>query len=199
MINATNGFIEPKKRFEAITKNNHPLDEVISALQKEIRRGKTEEAFYWALELFESNFQRYLWKRLKVIANEDIGIANPQAIILIDTLAREFDDFLKDERHGSARLCLANAILYLTQSKKTRAADDLQGVVRLRRDLKNWRLTIPDYALDKHTKRGRILKRSWKHWIEEGCQLENHDININVWADEANDLRQKEPKQNELF
>jgi len=32
---------------------------------------------------------------------------------------------------------------------------------------------IPDFALDKHTARGRAAKRSWKHFWEEGARLEN--------------------------
>jgi hypothetical protein len=32
-------------------------------------------------------------------------------------------------------------------------------------------LAVPDYALDKHTIRGRSLGRGVQHWREEGCVL----------------------------
>lgn len=38
--------------FKPTTKNNYLLDEAVSALQKEIRRGNEENALFWALELF---------------------------------------------------------------------------------------------------------------------------------------------------
>jgi len=190
----------PQKRWELKTKNGYEFLEVVSTLQKTIRRGLIEDSFYWALELSEGGYHPYLWNRLKVIANEDIGIADPLAIILIHTLAEEYHDFIKDKkRQGSARLCLANAILYLCRAKKTRAADDLQGYIRMGRDHGTIELKqIPDYGLDKHTKRGRMMGRKWDHWIEEGCKLINENKTINKWASKANQLRKKGEK-NKLF
>ena len=33
---------------------------------------------------------------------------------------------------------------------------------------------IPDFAFDKHTKKGRKLGRGFAHFIEEGCKLVPH-------------------------
>lgn len=33
------------------------------------------------------------------------------------------------------------------------------------------RLEIPDYALCKHTGKGRERGRGWEHWFTEGCKL----------------------------
>ena len=156
--------------YQLKTENNYDFGEVISALQKEIRRGHETEAMFWALELYE-RYGKALWTRLQVIVNEDIGIANPQAIILIETLKKQFEEFVKGDRDGSMRLALANAILYLCRSPKSREADHFQCVVNQRRLQQEWRLDIPNYALDKHTSRGARMKRSWQHWFEVGCQL----------------------------
>lgn len=83
--------------------------EVISALQKSIRRGDEAASMFWALELYEE-YGRALWTRLQVIVNEDIGIANPEAMILIQALKIQFEDFVKGGRDGSMRLVLANAV-----------------------------------------------------------------------------------------
>lgn len=144
--------------------------EVISALQKEIRRGNETAAMYWALELYEK-YGKGLWTRLQVIVNEDIGLANVEAIILIQTLKTQFEDFVKAGRDGSMRLALANAILYLCRSPKSRESDHFQCVCNQRRLQHGWRLEIPDYALDKHTSRGARMNRGWEHWFEVGCQL----------------------------
>lgn len=59
-----------------MTPKGYDLHEVISALQKELRRGKEYEAVYWASEL-ESFNPKLLWNRVRVIASEDVGIATP--------------------------------------------------------------------------------------------------------------------------
>ena len=37
-------------------------------------------------------------------------------------------------------------------------------------------LPIPDYAYDKHSRKGRTMGRGWDHFFEEGSRLENHEI-----------------------
>lgn len=153
------------------TQTNFPLDEVISALQKDIRRGNEERAMYWALDLIP-RFEAYLWRRLCVIVNEDIGIANPTLLLLVPSQRALFMEFREAGRDGSARLVLANTILLLCRSPKSRLADHFQCVVnqeRLQPHVTEY--SIPDYALDKHTRRGKNMKRGLDHWLDEGCLL----------------------------
>ncbi len=42
---------------QILTKNGYDFFEVASAFQKSIRRGMEKEAMYWAIELYESNYQ----------------------------------------------------------------------------------------------------------------------------------------------
>ena len=42
-----------KDEWKPITRNHYQYDEVVSALQKEIRRGNEFNAFFWGLELCE--------------------------------------------------------------------------------------------------------------------------------------------------
>jgi replication-associated recombination protein RarA len=67
------------------TAGGYPFYEVASALQKEIRRGREEEAMYWALEL-AGQYDDFLWRRLAIIASEDIGPADSTLAGLIETL-----------------------------------------------------------------------------------------------------------------
>lgn len=151
------------------TQSGYPLLEVISALQKEIRRGNEENAMYWALELVP-HFEAYLWRRLIVIVNEDIGIANPFLLQLVPTQREVYNEFREQGRDGSARLALANVILLMCRSPKSRVADHFQCAVNQDR-LHGKHLEIPDHALDKHTARGRKMKRGTAHWLAEGCVL----------------------------
>lgn len=152
------------------TQNGYLLFEVISALQKDIRRGNEEAAMYWALELVPK-YEAYLWRRLIVILNEDIGIANIQLLAVVPVQRAMYTEFREDGRDGSARLVLANVILAMCRSPKSRAADHFQCVINQGRLQGKLKLEIPDYALDKHTSRGRGMGRGVQHWRDEGCQL----------------------------
>ena len=53
------------------TKRGYQFSEVSSAMQKGIRRGDAALAGYWALELWESGFGQYVWRRLLTVSAED--------------------------------------------------------------------------------------------------------------------------------
>lgn len=143
--------------------------EVCSSLQKSVRRGDEQGAGYWCFELYP-RFSQILWTRLRVIAVEDISVADSQVVILIDSLANHFHALKKP---GSQRLCLAAAILSLCRAKKSRVADHLACVIHQRRLQKQWKLEPPDFALDHHTRRGRRMGRGWDFWFSQGTYLEN--------------------------
>ncbi len=166
--------------YQLCTTGEYPMDEVASALQKCIRRGLEEEALYWALEL-ETEFMMYVWKRLAITAAEDIGMANPMASVLINSLWQTYETVRKNSATKSVdENVLAFAVLYLCRSPKNREVDDFKNVVveerkdqqRLNGDAQNpVRREIPDFALDMHTERGRKMKRGIKHWWEEGTRI----------------------------
>ena len=74
----------------------YPLDIVSSAIQKCIRRGRLYESCFWASELLDGkwNYGNYLWKRLTTVASEDIGLANPNVMVLV---RGEFTEWKKDK------------------------------------------------------------------------------------------------------
>jgi len=77
---------------EKITANGYAADEVISSLQKDIRRSRKEEAAFWAYELCISGeeFHEKLWERFFTIAVEDISFGNDHSAILIRSLYEAF-------------------------------------------------------------------------------------------------------------
>lgn len=175
--------------FRPFTQNGYPLDEIISALQKDIRRGNEEQALYWCLEL-TPRFEAYLWRRLLVICNEDIGIANPDILIQIAALRLQFFEFRDEGKDGTCRLILANAIMLMCRSPKARTADHLQRVVTQQwlDEALDGRRSIPDYALDKHTRRGKQLGRGFDHWVDEGCLLAQPGDVADPYAERAQAL-----------
>jgi len=150
------------------TKNDYALDEVVSALQKSIRRSKEREALFWAHELYLSGYSEYLFKRLFIICSEDIGLAEPELPAQLWSLY-QMHLFLKKKQNGDPGLAVAHAVLLMARSPKSRMVCDAWYVVG-----KMEKLDIPDHALDQHTARGRAKGRTWKteqgvnFWLEEG-------------------------------
>ena len=67
--------------------------EVTSALQKCIRRGLERDAMFWATELWAScdkTGREYIWHRLRVIASEDVGLADNNACVQVSALYANF-------------------------------------------------------------------------------------------------------------
>jgi replication-associated recombination protein RarA len=171
------------------TKNGYAFDEVASALQKEIRRGNEEMAYFWAKEL-ESRYYKYLWKRLTIIASEDIGTANDQAVVFINALRNNYF-FLRDNTKKELEVdynMVAHAVLYLCRSPKSRENDNFLWVMEhdyrgdfgmIEKNLPE----IPDYALDKHTQRGRGKGRKWEHFVKEATKVNNEDTDVNKYAE----------------
>jgi replication-associated recombination protein RarA len=162
---------EIKSKNKAANPSRYDFHELLSALQKEIRRGKEYNAVFWAVEL-ESFNAKALWNRLRVIASEDVGLANPVAPLIIDVLEKQYKD-AKGRKNDSWRLFLVHAVLFLARSPKSRMVDDLLIAVYSNTKYRNERLEIPDYALDMHALRGRKMGRGFKHFIEEGSKIAN--------------------------
>jgi len=165
--------------YQQVTKFGHDFGEAASALQKSIRRGLEEEAMYWALEFALAGYHAYLWKRLVVIATEDIGAANHQLVNTVVNLCNHILTLLKDPsakkrpKHDKYDLCmLGYVILEMARSPKSREADDFTNHVLRMRRVKG-RREVPDYALDMHTARGRKMGRGVEHFWLEGAKLEN--------------------------
>jgi replication-associated recombination protein RarA len=176
--------------YQAFTQNGYGLDEIISALQKDIRRGHEEAALYWALELLP-RYEAYLWRRLLVICNEDIGIAQPEVLTTVHILRSQYFEFRGEGKDGTCRLILANAILLMCRSPKARTADHFQRVVTqswMEAKAAGAKRPIPDYALDKHTLRGKQAGRGFAHWVDEGCQLSNPGAVDDPYAERAQAL-----------
>lgn len=155
----------------ANTENGYNRFELLSALQKAIRRGKEAEALRWAAEL-ERHSYPILWNRLEIIASEDIGPADPMMHVKIAALRAQYEAAVT-RRSPAYRLFLANAVLMLARSPKSRAVDDLVWTVYWEKKNNEELPEIPDYAQDHHTGKGTV-----EDWINEGCHLENEAEDI---------------------
>ncbi len=172
----------------ANTANDHEFFEASSAFQKAIRRGDEDAAMHWMIELYEFNrnpkpsrYDEYLWKRIRIIVSEDIGLAEPNLPAVIEALYLCYKDQKKKDianggKHGAQRLQLTHAVLLLVRAKKSRLVDNALGTYWDRWKGNGHEMKIPDYALDKHTQKGKSMGRGYEHFFTEGVKLENEDI-----------------------
>jgi len=167
----------PSHEWDTITtKHGYKADEVISALQKSIRRGKEEDAVFFAYEMLVTSDElgKKFWQRIRIIAIEDVGLANPSLTSTVSALYQTYS-----ELKGQADAMLAGmfATILLTRSDKSRYVDELYNNLRTKVETENYKRDIPDYALDKHTSRGEALGRDKLHFWKVASMLER-DISI---------------------
>ncbi len=137
--------------------------DVSSAMQKAIRRQDARLAGYWAIELFESGFAEYVWRRLLTISAEDCwGLITFE----IEALHRSWQ-IIDRRKKGGGRVFVAKAVILLCLARKCRDADHLTNLVydpkavtdaQITRDLERARAKpeeIPPYAFDVHTGKGK--------------------------------------------
>jgi len=164
----------------AVTVHGYPLDEVVSALQKTIRRAHVDEAMWWACEMNRSGYGAYCWRRLMVICNEDIGIADHHAPVLVASLWTMAKELQSHAGSGSAAEkanrewdseTLLHAVWYLARTEKNRELADAGSLIYIRQD-RGERPEIPDFALDGHVARGRAMGRSEGYFQREGRKIE---------------------------
>lgn len=155
---------------ETKTRNGFAADEIISCLQKSIRRSMVEEACEYAYELYISSPQllEKMWRRLLTISVEDIGFGNLDAAGYVNTLNDMRKNFPYDD--GDQPMYFIHAIRILCSSEKDRSSDYLKNII-----IKGFAMgkipEILDVALDKHTKRGKLMGRGSKHFFEEGTKV----------------------------
>ncbi len=156
---------------DVTTFNGFPADHVISALQKEIRRGNSENAALLAYEMVLTSpaLEDYLWQRLMIISVEDVGFGDPQAPILINSLVQMLSRM--DRSVAERKLFAVHAARYLCQAQKDRSSDEMINWMIHGVAAGTLRPTIPDYALDMHTGDGQKMGRGKAHFWAEGAKV----------------------------
>jgi len=160
----------PRKQLPP-TRHGYSPWEVISAMQKTVRRGDVDGTMYWAAELDASGYTAWMWKRMLVFASEDIGPAEPPEFFTAIWNLRQLHKEMSRRDPSEGRLQVLHAAYLLATAKKSRAI--VMACCYYYTDT-HPHLEIPDEALDRHTQRGRRMGRGWEHFQEEGDHLENH-------------------------
>jgi len=156
---------------------------VSSSLQKMVRRGKEYEAAYWAYILHQSGYGQYLWRRLSIIASEDVGNGTPLGSILVSSLQQNWillhkhnKEPLMDKFHLPLQ-----AILFLCSSKKSREVNSLARVVD--QEFKGGkRLEIHPDCIDPHTDEGKQIYGRFKDDDSSDRKKKRLDLWFSNWS-----------------
>ena len=90
--------------------------DVVSAFIKSIRGSNVDAGIFWLARMLEAGDDpRFIARRLIILASEDIGMADPQALVVAVAAAQAVDHVGLPE----AQLNLAQAVVYLAQAPKS--------------------------------------------------------------------------------
>jgi putative ATPase len=92
--------------------------DVLSAFIKSIRGSDPDAGLYWLARMLEAGEDpRLVTRRMVILASEDIGLADPQSLLVADAAARALEFVGLPE----ARLNLAQAVIHLSLAPKSNA------------------------------------------------------------------------------
>jgi putative ATPase len=125
----------------------------ISALIKSVRGSDPDAGLYWMSRMIEAGEDpRFLARRLVILASEDIGLADPQALLMAEAAARAVEYVGLPE----AALNLAEAVIYLARAPKSNSVVVALG--RAQDDVRSGApQEVPNHLRDSHYKAAASL------------------------------------------
>lgn len=144
--------------------------DTISAFIKSLRGSDPDASLYWlARMVYAGEDPHYIFRRMIVLASEDVGLADPQAVGVVMACAASFDRVGMPE----GRYPLAQAALYLATAPKSNTVmgffDALAAVEQEKED--DVPLHLRDANRDKHSfghGKGYLYPHSYReHWVEQ--------------------------------
>jgi len=156
----------------ATSVNGFPFDELRSVLQKSIRRGLIEEAVLAAYEFFSSGpeAEEVLWRRLEIIATEDVGFGLIEAPVILESLNQQR---LRMADRGDRWMYSVHAVRLLATAKKDNTSMELACWAQFATARGERKVVVEDFMVDLHTRRGAAMGRDVKHWWLDGAKLRN--------------------------
>jgi putative ATPase len=144
--------------------------DTISAFIKSLRGSDPDAALYWlARMVYAGEDPRFIFRRMVILAGEDVGLADPNAIVVVNACAQAFDRVGMPE----GRYPLAQAALYLATAPKSNSVmgffDALAAVERERES------GVPNHLRDTNRDKqsfghgqGYLYPHAYRdHWIEQ--------------------------------
>jgi len=128
-----------QRRFLGFDKQGEEYYNVISAFIKSLRASQPDAALYYLARMVEAGQDPlYIARRMVVFASEDIGMAQPTAIVVANEVFRACETI----GYPECAINLAHGAIYLATAKKDRSAYD--GLQKALEDVKRYgNLPVP--------------------------------------------------------
>ena len=152
----------------AIDQNGENYYDILSALIKSIRGSDVDASLHYLARFLKCEDLEMITRRLLISSYEDIGFGNLDAAVQVNTLNEMRKNFPYDD--GDQPMYFIHAIRVLCASEKDRSSDYLKNIV-IKSFAMGKKIEIPDIALDKHTRRGKLMGRGSKHFFEEATKV----------------------------
>lgn len=108
-----------QKRIALYDKSGEQHYDIISAFIKSIRGSDPNAALYWLARMIEGGEDvKFIARRLVILSSEDIGNANPTALVIANTTF----DAVNKIGYPEANIILSQCVTYLAASPKSNAA-----------------------------------------------------------------------------
>jgi putative ATPase len=145
--------------------------DTISAFIKSMRGSDPDAVLYWLAKLlYAGEDPRFIARRIVICASEDVGNADPQALILANSALNAAEFIGMPE----ARIPLAQAAVYVACAPKSNAA--YMGIEKALDDIKNGRtLDVPQHLKDNSYRGAKTLGRG--EGYKYAHDYKNHYVN----------------------
>jgi putative ATPase len=131
--------------------------DVISAFIKSMRGSDPDAALFWLFEMIEGGEDpKFIARRMIVLASEDVGLADPQALV-IATAAAQANEYVGLPESAFA---LAQAAIYLSLAPKSNAV--MRAMIKAREDVAARGFDVPTHLGGSDKQMQRKLAREGK-------------------------------------
>ena len=120
--------------------------DIVSAFIKSMRGSDADAALHYLARMIEGGEElRFIARRIVICAAEDVGLADPQALVVANAAAQAADFVGWPE----AQIPLAEAVCYIANAPKSNAS--CEGIFAARADVRNHNCgTVPPHLRDAH-------------------------------------------------
>ena len=127
-------------------KNKDMHYDVISAFIKSMRGSDPDAALYWLARMIDGGEDpKFIARRMFIAASEDIGNADPQALLIAEAAFKSAEVI----GYPECRINLAQAAIYLALAPKSNAAE--AGIDAALNEVRNGpSRNVPDHLRDRH-------------------------------------------------
>ena len=167
VINVDVSVAEQSSQKKSMSIDESMYYDMLSAFCKSLRGSDSDAALYWAERLIQAGCDPMLiLRRLIVHSSEDVGMADPQALVVATSALTAYQNIGLPE----GKIPLYNAIIYVCEAPKSNsvvmAKEAVEQVVAEKKDDK-----VPTYLMDKNYKAQKISGYKYPHsyggWVDQ--------------------------------